>query len=414
MGAVPAPKRHGRPVRLEAEFAVWIGKAVNVMGGGKIRLAVDPVFGFEFSERAPSGFLQRGVDQLPRGHGEARMFRAQPFGQSANDFVIGAAFAGRLDELWSEQKILTATGGVEIVVLDEHGRRQHHVGHFCGIGHELFVHANEQILAGKAALDHLLVGGDSDRIGVLDQHSVDRRTAAERVLVAGEDLTDARLIEHADRGVAQVAAFDQAGIEMKDRAVVVKRAAAFITPGADDRGNAACRVHVDGAVARTGEAVAETKVCAFVVADQARESFDGFDRATGNARRPLRIARAHVFGEFVRRVGKALEKIPVSFAVPKQAMHDGARKRTVGPRADQHRKIGLTHRSVHVDVNGHDLGAALFAGAGRVRHHVDLGVDRIGAPDHDHVGFRHFPRIRPGELSGAGDKAGPRRVDADG
>ena len=50
----------------------------------------------------------------------------------------------------------------------------------------------------------------------------------------------------------------------------------------------------------------------------------------------------------------------------------------------------------------------------RVRHHIDLGVDRIGAPDHDQIGLRHLARIGPGEPPGAGDEAGPGRIDADG
>ena len=55
-----------------------------------------------------------------------------------------------------------------------------------------------------------------------------------------------------------------------------------------------------------------------------------------------------------------------------------------------------------------------FARAHRVGHHIDLGVDRIGAPDHHQIGFRHFARIDAGDLAGAGGKAGIGRIDADG
>ena len=127
-----------------------------------------------------------------------------------------------------------------------------------------------------------------------------------------------------------------------------------------------------------------------------------------------RIARAQMLGELARRVGVAIEIIPVGFAVAEQAMHHRAGERAVGAGPDQHRQIGLLHGGVHVDVDDDDLGAALLAGAGRVRHHVDLGVDRIGAPDHHQIGFRHLARIGAGELAGAGDEAGPGRIDADG
>ena len=49
--------------------------------------------------------------------------------------------------------------------------------------------------------------------------------------------------------------------------------------------------------------------------------------------------------------------------------------------------IGLLHGAIAVDVDGNDFGAALLARLDRVRHHVDLGVDRIGAPDNDAVGL---------------------------
>ncbi len=225
---MPAPERHFRPVRLEAEFAVRIGEAIEVVRGGEIRLAIDPAVRLEFGQRTPAGFLQRGIDQFARRHGKARMLGAQPLGQRADHLVVVAAFAGRLDQLRPEQDVLAAAGGVEVVVLDEHGGGQDHVGDLGGVGHELLVHADEQIVAGKAALDRLLVGRDRNRIGVLDQQRGDRRAAEQRLRVAGEDRADARLVEHADRRIAQVAAFDQAVVEMEDRAVVVEGAAAFV------------------------------------------------------------------------------------------------------------------------------------------------------------------------------------------
>ena len=95
-------------------------------------------------------------------------------------------------------------------------------------------------------------------------------------------------------------------------------------------------------------------------------------------------------------------------------MHHRASERAVGAGPDQHRQVGLLHGAVHVNVDDDDLGAAFLAGARGVRHHVDLGVHRIGAPDHHQIGFRHFARIGAGEFSGAGDESGPGRIDADG
>ena len=94
-------------------------------------------------------------------------------------------------------------------------------------------------------------------------------------------------------------------------------------------------------------------------------------------------------------------------------MHHGAGERAVGAGPDQHRQIRLLHGRIHVDIDDRDLGATLFAGARRMRHHIDLGVGRIGPPDHDQVGLRHLARIGSGKLSRAGNEAGERRIDAD-
>ena len=82
--------------------------------------------GFERGERAPSGLLQRLVDQFARRHGEARVLGTEPLGQPADNFVVRSAFAGRFDQLRPEQKILATSGRVEVVVLDKHRGRQDH------------------------------------------------------------------------------------------------------------------------------------------------------------------------------------------------------------------------------------------------------------------------------------------------
>ena len=118
-------------------------------------------------------------------------------------------------------------------------------------------------------------------------------------------------------------------------------------------------------------------------------------------------------GKRVRRVGVALKIIPIRLAVAEQAMHHRASERPVGAGTDQHRQVGLLHRGVHVDVDHRDLGIALFARAGRMRHHIDLRIRRIGAPDHHQIRLRHFARIGAGKLAGAGNETGEGRIDAD-
>ncbi len=173
-------------------------------------------------------------------------------------------------------------------------------------------------------------------------------------------------------------------------------------------------MHIGGAVARAREAVAEPEEGALALADQSGELLDRLDRRAGDRRRPGRIARAQMRFKLARRVGVFVEIIPVRLAVAEQAMHHRAGERAVGAGLHQHRQIGLLHGAVHIDVDRGDLGAALFARAHGVRHHVDLGVHRIGAPDHHQIGFRHFARIDAGDAPDAGGKAGIGRIDADG
>ena len=235
-------------------------------------------------------FAQRPVDELARAHAEAGMLRADALRQRADDLVVGAALARRLDELRPEHDVLVAAALVEVVVLHEHRRRQHDVGHQRRLGHELLVHADEEVVAGKAPLHELLLRRDRDRVGVLDQHRGHRRAVQQRLGIAGEHAADLRLVELAHGGVAHVEALDQGLAPVVDRAVVVEGAAALVLPGAGDRRDAGGGVHVDDAVALAPEAVAEAEEGALRRADEPREGLDLVDRKAGDGRRPGRIA----------------------------------------------------------------------------------------------------------------------------
>jgi hypothetical protein len=83
-----------------------------------------------------------------------------------------------------------------------------------------------------------------------------------------------------------------------------------------------------------------------------------------------------------------------------------------GPQQDL--DVGLLHGVVVVDVDRRDPGAPFLPGAHRMRHHIDLGIHGIGAPDHDHVGDAHLARIDAGDLAGADRKPDAGDVGADG
>ena len=123
--------------------------------------------------------------------------------------MVGAAFAGRLDQLGADRNVLVAAAVIEIVMLHEHGRGQHDVGHLRGLGHELLMHRHEQVLARKSLAHQRLLRRHRHRIGVLDQHRLDRRPAFQRLGVAGQDASDLGLIEHPRGVIDRVMALDQ-------------------------------------------------------------------------------------------------------------------------------------------------------------------------------------------------------------
>ena len=302
---------------------------------------------------------------------------------------------------------------VDVVVLQEHGGRQDDVGHRRRLGHHLFVHADEKVLAAEAPLDLRLVRRDRHRVGVLDEHRRHRRTAEQGLRLAAKDRADARLVEEPDRGIADVAPFDERLVEAEDGTVGMEGAAALMLPGAGDRCDALRGMHVDGTVPRAAEAVAEAEEGAPGLADRLGKGLDLGDGKAGDRGGPLRRPVAQVCLELARRVGVFLEIIPVGKSIAEEDVHDRAGEGAVGAGLEADGDIRLLHGLVAVDVDDGDLRAALLAGADGMGHHVDLRRDRIGSPDDDEVGASHLARVGAGEPSGAGDEAGPGRAGAD-
>src|SRR3546814_7004476 len=72
-----------------------------------------------------AGSLEGGVDDLPGGHLEARMRRAEPPGEAAKDLVVAAAVRQRLDHRLGHLQVGVAAGDIDVVVIQE-GRSEEH------------------------------------------------------------------------------------------------------------------------------------------------------------------------------------------------------------------------------------------------------------------------------------------------
>ena len=168
---------HLAPIGAEVELAVRVAEALQEMRPLEGRHHVDPVLGIERFEAGALGVDQRPVDQFARAHVEARMLRAHARREIADDLMVAAAFARRLDQLAAEQHMRVAAALVDVVMLEEHGGGQHDVGEFRRLGHELLVDAGEQVLARQPLLHLGLVGRDRGRVGVLHEQHLHRRAA---------------------------------------------------------------------------------------------------------------------------------------------------------------------------------------------------------------------------------------------
>src|SRR5690606_8499693 len=75
---------------------------------------------------------------------------------------------------------------------------------------------------------------------------------------------------------------------------------------------------------------------------------------------------------------------------------------------------GLLHGRISINVDDGDLRTTLAPRTNSVRHHIDLRVHRVRAPDDNEIGLRHLARIGPGELACPRDEPRPGRGRANG
>ncbi len=87
-------------------------------------------------------------------------------------------------------------------------------------------------------------------------------------------------------------------------------------------------------------------------------------------------------------------------------MHDRAGERRIGARPQRQMEIRLGGGRRAIGVDHDQLGAPLAARPRDMGHDIDLGRDRIAAPDHDQIGLGQLLRIAAPHPAGAGPPAG--------
>src|SRR6185369_15903067 len=168
------------------------------------------------------------------------------------------------------------------------------------------------------------------RVGILDQHRLNRWSTLQGFGIAGQDASDPGLIEPAGRTVDSVMALDNGFVELPDRHIVEEGTATFVLPGSRHRRDAQRRMHLRRTVAAAGEAVAEAEEGTFGLADQARERLDLLDRYTRDLRGPFRRTGRQMRFEFVGTIGVAIHIGAIRISLAEQNMHDAAGKGAIG------------------------------------------------------------------------------------
>ena len=402
------------PVRPEPVLAVRVTETFEEMRGFEIRLDICPALFGEGLEIAQTAHLKHAIDVLACRQSETfAIGNTEAFGEFLDHVEVLAGSFRRINEFRAEQDVLVAAAAVEVVMFEKHGGRQHDIGQFRRLRHELFVDAGEEIVAQETLLDQPLLGRDVHRIGVLDQHGGDRRPAIEFGRIVRQHAPDLGLVHAADRLVLVCRTLDQRLLDTEDAAIGVEGAAALILPRTGDARHGERCMHVGSAVARAGKAVSQSEECPFCPPDQRREGLDFLNGKTGDRRRPFGRPGFQMGLQTARIVSEFFEIGPVGIAVAESHMHDGAGKRTVCAGLKNQRHVRLFHGRRVVDVDDDDLGAAFLARLDRMGHHIDLGGHRVGAPYHHAIGFSHLARIGTAQSAGAHGDAGPGGIDAD-
>ena len=240
----------------------------------------------------------------------------------------------------------------EIVALEERGRRQQHVGVQRGVGHHLFEHHGEQIVAFEPAEDAALIGNGRRGVAVVDEQHVNRR-----IVVLGQRAAEVIHVDDARVGLGRI---DPRAIDIPRRRVAHRIAAAAhteLTADGRQRQHGHRRV-ASVAVALQPPAAANQRRNARGI--QLRHLFDRLGGNSGDLRRACERPRLGLLAQTVGAVRVLAQKRLVGEAVREEVSMDGQRDDDVGAGRDGEMDVGRPGERGGSRIDDDELRAALL------------------------------------------------------
>ena len=355
-------------------------------------------------------------DETPAARGRRRCrestARRSPCARPAsrNTSVLGLRLAQRRDRRIVGERVEVAVRRVDVDLLELRRRGQQDVGVVGGVGLEDLVHDAEEVLACEARRD--LAPTPARR---RPDSSCRRRSRESADRFASSSASPiARHVDRSRRAADEVGALERRDIDRIGARRRQQRAAGRIAPRADQRRQAGDGAH--------GVAAAGMALHAVVDADRRRPG-----RAVVARQRDHRLGRqcrrccaTRSGGYSAARVAQrveadrvAIDVVVIDEVLGDQHVHQAERERGVGARQERDVLVALFGRLAAIRVDGDELRAAALRFL-RARPQVQVGRDRVAAPDEDQAAVLELLDVGPDDGADRRDPAGLAGGRADG
>ena len=311
---------------------------------------------------------------------KAALLEPHSFCQEAEYFGVRLRFAHRCDRRIVGEDVQVSVRRMHVDVLELRRRWEHDVRVVGGIGQEHVVDHAEEVLARKSGDDLHGLGGDRDRVGVVN---VDR--ANRRIVLVEQRVADGRHVDRARIVPDEIGPLERLVVDRVGAARREQGAARRIAPGADQRGEAGRGAHRHAAAGVPLHPIVEPDHRGLDRAVVPRQRNDVVGCETGDLRDAPRRVIAQAFHELLETQRVTRDVVVIEQVFRDEDVHHAQRQRGIGARQRREVHVTLLRGLAAVGIDRDQLGAAAF----RLLHaapQVQVRDDGIRAPDDDELG----------------------------